>query len=313
MAFTTYPLDDIDYSSEDAELFHCPRTSGIYAEEDFSFSVTGADNIVTIGAGVGWIRNARFKGKVIAMKEDTQIDLGLPDASYPRYDVVAIQFSANGNATELVVKKGTPGSAPALPAITQTEAAYELYICCVHREVGATAVTEKDITDLRLNPAYCGLMADSVTKIDTSAIEKQIAALITQLRSDIAAAKEGTAFVMKSGDTMTGSLTIPAPTQSGHAANKEYVDTKSVSATLAASGWEGTSAPYTQTVTVAGLTDAMTAEAHPVYTGTLEEDLAIREACACVSYAKYSGTQATFYCLEDKPEADIPIEVRVRV
>lgn len=313
MAFTTYPLDDIDYSAEDAELFHCARSSGIYAGDDFTFSVTGADNIITLGQGVGWIRNAKFKGKVIALKEEAQIDMGIPDASYPRYDVLAIQFSANGNGTEVVVKNGTPASTPTIPAITQTEAVYELYICAVLREVGATSITAKDVTDLRLNSAYCGLMANSITKIDTAAIDAQFNALVEQLRADIAAVKAGTAYVMKSGDTMTGNLAVPAPTESGHAVNKSYVDTQTVTETLAAANWAGDSAPYTQIITVAGLTDAKTANIYPEYSGTLDEKLAMQEACGCVSYAESDGTELTFCCLEEKPEVDITIRVEVGV
>lgn len=313
MAFVTYPLDDVAFSGEDAELFNCPRASGIYAKEDFAFSVTGADNIITIGTGVGWIRNAKFKGKVIAMKEETQIDMGLPDASYPRYDVVAIQFNANGNGTDFVVKNGTPDSTPVLPAVTQTEAVYELYLLSVRREVGATAITAKDITDLRLNANYCGLMADSITKIDTAAINAQFEALVEALREEISAVKAGTAYVMKSGDTMTGPLVVPAPTESGHAVNKGYVDTQTVAVTLLAEAWEGDSAPYSQTVTVAGLTDAKTAHGSPAYSGTLAEMLAMREACGCVSYAERSGEEVTFWCLEDKPAADIDMTVEVGV
>ena len=40
----TYPLNNIDYTAEDAELFHCTRTSGIWATNDFPISVTGRDN-----------------------------------------------------------------------------------------------------------------------------------------------------------------------------------------------------------------------------------------------------------------------------
>lgn len=313
MAFVTYPLDDIDFSAEDAELFNCPRSSGVYAVEDFAFSVTGTDNIVTVGPGVGWIRNARFKGKVIAQKEDTQVDMGLPDASYPRYDVIAIRFSANENATELVVKNGAPASSPVLPSITQTEAQYELYLCSVRREVGATSVTAKDITDLRLNRAYCGLMANAITEIDTAAIEAQISDLIARLRAEIAAVKAGTAHVLKSGDTMSGNLTIPAPTEAGHAVNKGYVDTQQVSATLTAAGWTGDSAPFTQTITVAAMTDAKTVHIYPEYSGTLEEKLAMQEGCGCVSYAESEGTALTFVCFEEKPSVDITLRMEVGV
>lgn len=117
----------------------------------------------------------------------------------------------------------------------------------------------------------------------------------------------------KTGDTMTGPLVVPAPTESGHAVNKGYVDTQTVAVTLLADAWEGDSAPYSQTVTVAGLTDAKTAHGSPAYSGTQDEMLAMREACGCVSYAERSGEEVTFWCLEDKPAADIDMTVEVGV
>ena len=182
MAMITYPLNNIDYQAEDAELFHCTRTSGIWAEDSFSMSVTGADNNITIGQGIAWINNEEFSGKVAAMKTAETIDLGIADSVYPRIDVVAIQFSVNNNATELIVKKGTPASSPVRPEITRTGAIYELYLCEVLRPAGAITVTAGNVTDVRLDPVVCGLMADSVTKIDTAAINAQVSELIENIK-----------------------------------------------------------------------------------------------------------------------------------
>ena len=167
MSLKTYPLDNVDYAAEDAELFHCTRSSGIYANDDFDYSVTGADNTITIGVGLGWIRNSKFSGKVVAQKAALALDMGLPDAVYPRIDAVVIQFDANKNGTEIVVKKGAAAAAPAPPVVSRTEALYELHLYHVRREPGAAAVTASGITDLRKDANYCGLMADSVTVINT--------------------------------------------------------------------------------------------------------------------------------------------------
>lgn len=287
MSLTLYPLNNIDYTAEDAALYHCTRSSGVYAGDDFDPTLTGADNTITVGPGIAWLRITRFFGVVAGMKTETAVDMGIPDATYPRIDALVLRYDANKNGGELVAKQGTPAGSPQPPARTQTEACHELHLFHVYRKPGAAAITAADVTDVRLNEEWCGLMADSVTNV-------------------------GGSFVSKTGDTMTGPLTIPAPTASGHAVNKGYVDTKTVTATLSASGWSS-SAPYSQSVTVAGLTDAKRAHAHPVYSGTLETDLAIKEACGCVSYAKRSGTTVTFYCLEEKPTANIPIEVEVGV
>lgn len=96
------------------------------------------------------------------------------------------------------------------------------------------------------------------------------------------------------------------------AVNKEYVDTTEVSATLTTAEWAG-SGPYTQTITVAGLTDGRRCMVYPAYGDDTAANLATREACGCVSYSKREGQNITFTCLEDKPEVDIDVIVEVYV
>lgn len=185
MSLITYPLNNIDYTAEDAELFHCTRTSGIWAENSFSISVTGADNNVTIGKGIAWINNEEFSGKVAALKSAEVVDLGVADGTYPRIDVVALQFNVNNNATDIIVKKGTAGSQPVRPAIVRTGSTYELYLASVYRPAGATVITASNITDLRMDSSVCGLMADSVTKVDMKAIRSQLMGLVKELEDAI--------------------------------------------------------------------------------------------------------------------------------
>lgn len=164
MAIVTYPLNNIEYTAESAEIYNSTRTSGVFAFNAFEFSVTGADSYITIGPGMAWIKNAEFSGKAIAHKEDTVLVLPIPDAVFPRIDVVALQFDKALNATNLVIKQGTAASSPAIPAIVQTEMLYELYLYAVRREVGTLVVLESNVTDLRPDEKYCGLMRDGVTR-----------------------------------------------------------------------------------------------------------------------------------------------------
>ena len=120
-------------------------------------------------------------------------------------------------------------------------------------------------------------------------------------------------MVPKTGGTMTGNLTIPAPTADGHAVNREYVYTSEASATLTAAGWVGESAPFTQTVTVAGLKEGRRCMVYPKYGDDADGNLSVLEACACISYAKRSGSDVTFTCLEEKPEVDIDVVLEVYV
>ena len=232
MELTTYPLNNIEYSAEDAELFHVTRTSGIYAKNSFDYSVTGADNTIIIGTGIGWIKNSEFAGKVIALKDKASLDMGLPDSVYPRIDAIVIQFDAIMNATNIVVKKGTASSEPIPPEISRDEAVYELHLYHVKREAGSLSITPSSITDLRLNSSYCGLMADSITSIDTYAIEKQVADLIKSLQNEISNVKDGSAYLLRDGSTgMTGNLQMDgntitglgAPVNDNDAVPKNYV------------------------------------------------------------------------------------------
>ena len=162
----TYPLNNIQYTAEDAELYNSTRTSGVFADDSFNYSVTGADNTIVIGTGVAWIKNGEFSGKVVAQKEALSLNLGLPNANYPRIDAVVIQFNANSNSTEIIVKNGTASSRPSAPAVVRTESVYELHLYHISRNAGELSVSSSNITDLRGNDEYCGIMTDGVTKID---------------------------------------------------------------------------------------------------------------------------------------------------
>ena len=162
----TYPLNNIQYTAEDAELYNSTRTSGVFADDSFNYSVTGADNTIVIGTGIAWIKNREFSGKVVAQKESLSLNLGLSNANYPRIDAVVIKFNANSNSTEIIVKKGTASSRPSAPAVVRTESVYELHLYHVRRNAGELSVSPSSITDLRGNDEYCGIMTDGVTKID---------------------------------------------------------------------------------------------------------------------------------------------------
>lgn len=129
------------------------------------------------------------------------------------------------------------------------------------------------------------------------------------------------------GGTMSGTIGmaqnkiigLKAPEATNDAANKGYVDsaltnakTVTKTATLTVAGWTG-SAPYVQSVTIIGLTDAKKAMAYPVYGSDTSTNIALKEACGMVSFASRSGGVMTFTCLEDKPTVAIPITVEVYV
>lgn len=191
MSIVTYPLNETLYTAEDAAMYNFAISSGVASGEDFACSVSGGDNIVTVSPGIGWIKNNRFGGFVVGSKSQQSVDVGLPDAVYPRIDIVALQFDVAKNGTSLIVKKGTPATNPSIPERVTTESVYELYLCSVYRNPSDTVLSNPSITDLRMHPGYCGLMANSITKIDTEAISRQVYSLIEDFRTAIADVEAG--------------------------------------------------------------------------------------------------------------------------
>lgn len=208
MALVTYPLNNIEYSAEDAELFHVTRTSGIYAKNSFDCYVSGSDNRISVGTGIGWIKNSEFSGKVIAQKESIYVDLGLSDPVYDRIDAIVIQFDANTNKTDIVVKKGKASQSPSEPPVVRTAAHYELHLYHIKRKAGSTFVSQSDVRDVRLSPRHCGLMADAITTVDTNSISNQATRLFSELEEELNAVKDGSAYLLKTGGYMNGPLVL---------------------------------------------------------------------------------------------------------
>lgn len=165
----TYPLNNTDYSAEDAELFHCTRGSGIYSQDDFPLTIANAmTRQVTIGEGIGWIRNTKFSGKVIALKTPHTLTLPAPpaNASAIRYDAVALEFNKSLNVTQIGIVSGeddiTITSNPKKPTPTRTESVYQLFLFLIRRSAdeSTNGIQIGAIEDVRLNSSYCGLMGD---------------------------------------------------------------------------------------------------------------------------------------------------------
>ena len=150
--------------------------------------------------------------------------------------------------------------------------------------------------------AYIGVDGREITVCGVKADES---GNVTLTANDVSA-------VPASGGVMTGNLYVPAPSAAAHAVNKEYVDTTDAAATLTVAGWVG-SGPYTQTITVAALTDGRRCRVYPAYGDDTAANLAMREACGCLDYTKREGQNITITCLEDKPEVDIDVIVEVYV
>ena len=90
MSIVTYPLNNTLYHAEDVATYNSTRSTGIYAGDDFAVTLTGADNTLTVDVGMAWMKISKFFGVAVAMKTKTAVNMGLPDANYPRIDALIL-------------------------------------------------------------------------------------------------------------------------------------------------------------------------------------------------------------------------------
>ena len=92
---------------------------------------------------------------------------------------------------------------------------------------------------------------------------------------------------------------------------KDYVYGEELTATLRASTWLGSEAPYTQTVSVEGILAEDNPDYWPIYSGNNDECIAQKEAFAHLDRLVTADGIITVTCFEDKPEVDVTIGMEV--
>jgi len=95
---------------------------------------------------------------------------------------------------------------------------------------------------------------------------------------------------------------------------KDTLDTKATTALYTATlttTWGGTSAPYTQNITVVGITSSDTPIISPVYSTDNATAILQKEAWNMIGKATTSTNTITFTCFEEKPVTSIPIQIKV--
>ena len=137
---------------------------------------------------------------------------------------------------------------------------------------------------------------------------------------NVAVTADDVGALPSAGGGMTGPIAmggnkvteLGTPIDSGDAATKGYVDSKRITkAATIPTNWSGSSAPYTQSISVTGILSTDAPHITPVYSSTLETALMEKDAWAMISKAETSNGTVTFTCFEDKPATEIPIQIEV--
>lgn len=97
-------------------------------------------------------------------------------------------------------------------------------------------------------------------------------------------------------------------------AARQNAKTRVMSTVLCPFDWVGDTAPYTAFLPISNLDADHRMMAYPLIPdGDTDQLLAWKQACAAVSFAARSDSGITFTCLEEKPEANIPLSIELYV
>lgn len=167
-----FPLNNTDYEADALGAWFGTRTRGVFsADNHFSVSANG-DMTVTVGGGLAWLLMGDYWGTVVLETDPQTLTIDTADGSLARVDAICLQLDKNANLAKITIKKGTYSPQPAVITAPARNQDYdEIYVASVTVRAGATSILPTDITDLRLDETYCGVMRDGVSGIPTQALQ----------------------------------------------------------------------------------------------------------------------------------------------
>jgi hypothetical protein len=197
MAITTFPLDKTSYTANALGAWLGTRTRGVYSADDNLWVVANGNMTITVKSGLAWLRKSKYWGVAVLADADTTLTIPTADAMLARCDAVSLVLDKAANTSSIVLRSGTPAMEPLCPAIRQNDDYDEVYLASIRVPAGATQISASNITDLRTDEAYCGLMRDGVTGLPTSAIRAQTDALLAQVQTELANINAGTEAMLR--------------------------------------------------------------------------------------------------------------------
>ena len=194
-----FPLDNTEYDASALGAWFATRTRGVLSSGDnFAVTASGTGMSVTLQPGYGWLRRNAHWGTVVWMEEPETFILDPADGTLSRIDVIALRLDKDNNTAQPILRKGTFSNAPTFTAPVRDTHADEVYAASILVQPGAVKILQSDVTDLRLNETYCGIMRDGITGIPTAQLQEQAQQLIEQLRTELQGVKDQTGLMLKS-------------------------------------------------------------------------------------------------------------------
>ena len=297
-------------------------SDGVFYDPTTSFQVTAAGAGMALRVAPG---KAQIQGAFAVESAVQSLSVAEADTTNNRIDTVVLRLdlSLDKRNIALAVLEGTPATEPVAPTLTRNSTVWELGLANITVRKNVSALTQLDITDTRLDTQKCGVVAQTIGKLDTSAYFLQSQAALEQIQKELSDLNAGSATMLKDEYDLDRTVLTAGgikayteerlqPVQTNlNSLDADVGNLKSVTVSLSASGWSG-SAPYTQTVNVSGMTEDWVPGIPTAVLGSsvdVSALLAATEALGCIKMITSAAGALTITAPEDKPGVSLTLRV----
>ena len=141
-------------------------TTGVF-NGDLAVTASGGK---TVSVSSGYVN---IEGKVKFFSTPTTLTIATAGGTYERIDTVVAECNYSDREITVKVVTGAYSTSPKATAPVRTAAAYQLVLAQIDVAAGATEITQKNITDKRMDSNVCGLVTGTVSQIDFSTVKAQ--------------------------------------------------------------------------------------------------------------------------------------------
>lgn len=163
-------------------------TTGVFPDDtDSAFKVLAFDKNIIVKKG-----SANINGVYAELEEDVTINItDYISSSNTVTLAVALRNDDTLSARKTTVQIVTNRTNQLVPP-TRNSTVYEIYVAKVVLEPNAITVYQSDITDLRLNTEYCGVVTATVKGVDTTTFYDQFQGALDRFLETVQSAIDGT-------------------------------------------------------------------------------------------------------------------------
>lgn len=158
--FNGTEADPREYRAEEfAEYFNIFLSSGIAVQNAKAGLQITAETGMTVKEDIGY---ALIFGYYYNNDASLLFDIDPADTVLSRIDRIVLRLDLISRKINAFIKKGTPSSSPAAPALQRDSIVYELSLAKINVPPGCTLITNALIVDERMDTTVCGLITSPI-------------------------------------------------------------------------------------------------------------------------------------------------------